>query len=79
MTYVITSDQRDWTGRDIIVTIFADGTATPRNKEIYLSHKRTSVSEAIQIAKTWLALEGDLYDRIVIYLTTDAELPSFLK
>ncbi|MCL8000223.1 hypothetical protein M8994_18490 [Brucella sp. 21LCYQ03] len=78
MKYGVTSDQEDWTDRDIIVTLFSDGTACPRNKAVYLSHKRTSVSEAIKNAETWLAQEAHQYERIIIHLMDGAELPEDL-
>lgn len=75
MKYDVTTDNSEWTDRDIIVTLFSDGTACPRNKAVYLSHKRTSVSEAIKNAETWLALEAHQYKRIIIHLMDGAELP----
>ncbi|MEN5277442.1 hypothetical protein ABE527_10865 [Brucella sp. TWI432] len=78
MKYGVTSDQEDWTDRDIIVTLFSDGTACPRNKAKYLSHKRTPVHEAIKNAETWLAQEAHQYERIIIHLMDGAELPEDL-
>jgi len=78
MKYDVTTDNSEWTDRDIIVTLFSDGTACPRNKDVYLNHKRTSVSEAIKNAETWLAQEAHQYERIIIHLMDGAELPEDL-
>lgn len=75
MKYGITSDQEDWTDRDIIVSIFNDGTACPRNKAGYLSHRRSPVQDAIQHAEQLLRNEAHKYKRIIIHLLDGAELP----
>ncbi|MCL7998395.1 hypothetical protein M8994_09085 [Brucella sp. 21LCYQ03] len=75
MKYGITSDQEDWTDRDIIVTMFSDGTACPRNKAGYISHKRTSLGDSIQTAEKILVDEAHKYHRIIIHLLDGAELP----
>lgn len=79
MKYDVTTDNSEWTDRDIIVTMFSDGTACPRNKAGYLSHKRTSVHEAIKNAETWLAQGAHKYERIIIHLIDGAELPEDMK
>lgn len=75
MKYGVTSDQEDWTDRDIIVTLFSDGTACPRNKAGYLSDKPTPIRDAIKNAETWLTQEAHQYERIIIHLMDGAELP----
>ncbi|MGO1163517.1 hypothetical protein ACTOV4_16415 [Brucella sp. C7-11G] len=68
MKYGISSDQEDWTDRDIIVTIFNDGTARVRNKDDYLTPRRTPLHKAIKNAENWLSQEALHYQRIMIHL-----------
>lgn len=79
MKYDVTTDNYEWTDRDIIVTFFSDGTACPRNKAGYLSPKRKTVHEAIKDAETWLSQEVHRYERIIIHLLDGADLPDDLK
>lgn len=73
MKYGITSDREDWTDRDIIVTIFSDGTAGVRNKNEYLTPRRSPLHKAIKNAENWLKQEGHPYERIMIHLLTGDE------
>lgn len=68
MKYGITSDREDWTDRDIIVTIFSDGTARVRNKDEYLTPLRSPLHKAIKNAENWLRQEAHHYQRIMIHL-----------
>lgn len=78
MKYGITSDEEDWTDRDIIVTIFNDGTSCPRNKAGYLSHRRSPVHDAVKHAEQLLKDQAHKYERIIIHLLDGAKLPDHL-
>ncbi|OYR13023.1 hypothetical protein [Brucella thiophenivorans] len=78
MKYDVTTDNSEWTDRDIIVKLFSDGTASPRNKVGYVSDKRSPVRDAIKNAETWLTQEAQQYERIIIHLMDGVELPEDL-
>lgn len=79
MKYPVTTDNREWTDRDIIVTLFSDGTACPRRNVTEESKPRTSLKQALLDAETWLSQERIHFDRVIIHLMEDAKLPDFLK